>query len=110
MLPDRKSAFRAGLWSDFLTGKAPKSALRPAEGRPESRFRFFPGSSLAKTRPGRPISGPEALLRNIEWGLGFRNAKTLLQMLVLDDPIGVGGPGRAQPMPSCFAGPGGMPF
>ncbi len=26
----------------------------------------FPGSSPAKIRPGRPISGPEALLRNIK--------------------------------------------
>ena len=49
------------------TGKAPKSALRPAFGRPECRFRCFPGSSPAKILPGRPISGPEALLRNIEY-------------------------------------------
>jgi hypothetical protein len=36
----------------------------PAEGRPEGRFLFFPGSSPAKFRPGSLISGPEALLRN----------------------------------------------
>ena len=49
------------------TGKAQESALRLAEGRPESRFRFFPGTSPAKIRPGRPIYGLEALLRNIEY-------------------------------------------
>ncbi len=48
------------------TGKTLESALRPAEGRPEDRFRCFPGRSPAKIRPGRPISGPEALLRNVE--------------------------------------------
>ncbi len=35
-------------------------------GRPEGLFRCLPGSSPAKIRPGRPISGPEALLRSIE--------------------------------------------
>ncbi len=35
--------------------------------RPEGRFRFFPGSSPAKFRPGSPISGPEALVHNIEY-------------------------------------------
>ncbi len=43
------------------TEKALKSALRPA-GRPISVLR----SSPAKIRPGRPISEPEALLRNTE--------------------------------------------
>ncbi len=38
----------------------------PAEGRPEGRFECFPGSGPAKFRSGSPISGPEALLRNIE--------------------------------------------
>ncbi len=58
--------FRAGnkpSGPDFgriAAGKTPKSA----EGRPEGRFRC---SSLAKIRPGRPIYGPEALLRNIEY-------------------------------------------
>ncbi len=47
------------------TGKAPESAVRPAEGRPECRFRCFPGSNPSKTWPGRPIYGPEALLRSI---------------------------------------------
>ncbi len=42
MLPGRKSAFRGG-------------------------FSCFPGSSPAKIRLARPISGPEALLRNIEY-------------------------------------------
>ncbi len=43
------------------TGKAPRAAPRPAVGRPEGRSRFLPGSSPAKIRPGRSISGPEAL-------------------------------------------------
>ena len=43
------------------TGKEPTSALRPAESRPEMRFRFFPGSSPAKIRPGRPSYGLETL-------------------------------------------------
>ncbi len=47
-------------------GKERKSALRPAKGRPEGRFRCFPGSSPAKIQPGRPIYSTEALLRNIE--------------------------------------------
>ena len=52
------------------TWKAPKSALRPAFGRPESRCCFFPGSSCpAISRPGRPIYGLEAVLRNIECGI-----------------------------------------
>ncbi len=50
----------------LFTVKEPNSALRPAFGRPEGRFRFFPGSRPAKIRPGRPIYGPEALLRNME--------------------------------------------
>jgi hypothetical protein len=45
-LPGRKSAFRAGFW------KAPKSALRPAFGRPEADFGAFPVAV-------RPKSGPE---------------------------------------------------
>ena len=40
-----------------------RTQKHPAEGRPEGRFRCLPGSSPAKIRPGRPISGPEALLR-----------------------------------------------
>jgi hypothetical protein len=28
-------------------------------------FEFFPDQNLVEMRPGRPISGPEALLRNI---------------------------------------------
>ena len=51
------------------TGKAPKSALRPAFGRPEGRLWCFPDISPAKIRPERPIYGPEALLRNIEYQL-----------------------------------------
>ncbi len=49
------------------TGKTPKPALRPAEGRPEGRCRCFPGSSPAKSRPDKSISGPETILRNIAY-------------------------------------------
>ncbi len=65
MLPARKSAFRAGFWPDCYrerTEIGPPAGRRPAEGRPGC----FPGSSPAKFRPGRPISGSEAVLRNIE--------------------------------------------
>ncbi len=55
-----KSAFRAGFGPDCYR----ESALRPAEGRQEGRFRSFPDSSPAKIQPGRPISGPEALSRS----------------------------------------------
>ncbi len=48
-------------------GKAPTSVLRPAFRRPKGQFRCFPSSSPATLRPGRPISGPEAPLRNIEY-------------------------------------------
>ncbi len=48
------------------TGKTSKSVLGPAFGRSEGRFWCFPGSSPAKIRPGSPISGPEALLRDME--------------------------------------------
>ncbi len=48
------------------SGTFGRPELRPAEGRPEVRLRCFPGSSPAKIWPGRPISGPEALLPNIE--------------------------------------------
>ncbi len=66
VLPGRKSDFRAG-FGRIATGKASKSALLPAFGRPYGRFRFFPGSSPAQIWPGRSISGPEALLRNIDY-------------------------------------------
>ncbi len=65
--------FRAGnrpSGPDFgrtATGKAPKLILRPAFGRPETPCRCFPNSSPATNRPVRPIYGPEALLRNIEY-------------------------------------------
>ncbi len=49
------------------TGKSPTSALRPADGLPEGRFQFFPGSSPAKIRPGRPTFGPEALSLAVHW-------------------------------------------
>ncbi len=60
--------YKCGAAWDFAL-KASTSALRSAFGRPEGRFRCFPGSSPAKIRPGRLISGPEALLHNIEYHL-----------------------------------------
>ncbi len=54
-------------FSRTAPGTPPKAAPRPADGLREGRFRCFPGSSLAKIRPGRPIYGPEALLRNTEY-------------------------------------------
>ena len=42
------------------TWKTRESAIRPALGKPEGRLRIFPGSSLAKIRPGGLISGPES--------------------------------------------------
>jgi hypothetical protein len=65
VFPGRKSAFRAGFWVDCYRENT-EIRLRRAEGRPAGRFQGFPGSSPAKMRPGRPIYGQEALLRNIE--------------------------------------------
>jgi hypothetical protein len=50
MLPGRKSAFRAG-FCRTATGKAPKSALRPAFGRPEPDFGAFPVAVRQKSGP-----------------------------------------------------------
>ncbi len=58
----------AGLKFDcgwILIWKTSQSALRPAEGRPEGRFRGCPDQNPVEIRHGSPISGPEALLRNI---------------------------------------------
>ncbi len=49
----------------ILIGRASQSALRPAECRPEGRFCCNPDLNPAEILPGRQISGPEALLRNI---------------------------------------------
>ncbi len=62
ILPNSASGPEIGLPCRILA----ESALRSAFGRPEGRFRCFPGSSPA-ILPGRPIYGPEALLRNIEY-------------------------------------------
>ena len=67
VLPGRTSAFRAGFWPDSYresTEIGHPAGRRPAGG---GRYRYFPGSSPAKIRPGRSISGPEALLRIIEY-------------------------------------------
>ncbi len=49
------------------SGKPQIQALRPAFGRPEGQFFCFPNQNAAEIRPGSPICGPEALLRNIGW-------------------------------------------
>ncbi len=41
------------------------------------RFGCFPGRSPAKIRPGRPISGPVALWRNIEYYVGWKPLRDL---------------------------------
>ncbi len=67
VLPDRKSAFRVGFGPDCYRESlkiGPPDGRRPAGG---PIFLCFPGSSPAKIRPGSSISGPEALLRNIEY-------------------------------------------
>ncbi len=69
MLRNNASGLEIGLPHQILAGVRPgkpRTALRPAYGRPEGRSRCFPGISPAKIRPGRPIYGPEALLSNIE--------------------------------------------
>ncbi len=67
MLPNRASGSEIGLSGrmsvGFYSGK--KSALRPAEGRPECRFQDLPDQNPAEIRPGSPTSGPVALLLNI---------------------------------------------
>ncbi len=50
----------------LLPGKR-RNLLWPTFGRQEALFRCFPGSRPAKIQPGRPNSGPEAVLRNIEY-------------------------------------------
>jgi hypothetical protein len=49
-----------------LHSEAPKSALRPAEGRPEGLFWFCSDSRLANIQPGTPIYSPEALLHDMD--------------------------------------------
>ncbi len=67
MLHNSASGPEIGLLGWILAGLLPgKHRNRPSEGRPEGRFRCFPGKNPATIRPGRPIYGPEALLRTIE--------------------------------------------
>ncbi len=81
------------------TGKKPKSVLRQAVGQPEGRCRCFPGSSPAKSRPGRPIYGPEALLRNIKYDMAGKRSKIASKFLVqLGGPFcGLGDPSACDP-------------
>ncbi len=61
VLPGRKSAFRARLWPDCyreITEIGPPAGQKPIS--------LLSGGSPAKIRPGRPIYGPEAVVRNIE--------------------------------------------
>jgi hypothetical protein len=62
MFPGRKSAFRAGFWPNCNRERPPISVLS--------------GSNRATIRPGRPIYGPKALLRNMEY-----NFEAFLQVL-----------------------------
>ncbi len=70
VLPGRKSAFRVGFCPDCYregTEIGPPAGLRPAGGR----SRCFP----VAVRPGRPISGPEARLRKLEYWSFFENCR-----------------------------------
>ncbi len=62
VLPGRKSGFRAGCRSDNRESLkiGPLAGRRPAGG-PIVRL---PDGNPAEIRPGNPMSGPEALLRN----------------------------------------------
>ncbi len=65
-LPGWQSAFQARFWPDCYRASikiGPPAGIRPVGGP----ISVFSGSSPAKTRPGMPIYGPEALLRNIEY-------------------------------------------
>jgi hypothetical protein len=97
------------------TGKAPKSPLRPAFGRPQSRFRRFPGSSPAKIQPGRLIYGPEALLHNIEYmhGTPFKRSRTICRVAACGrtPPARTrGAPRGVTPSPPCPGEGGAAPF
>jgi hypothetical protein len=65
-LPGRKSALRAGFWPACYRESTEIGFPAGQRGRPEGRFWCSPGSRLAKIRPGRPIYGTEAVLRDIE--------------------------------------------
>ncbi len=67
MLRNNASGPEIGPQGQMLAGLLPGKNRNLPSGRPEGRFRFFPGGSPAKIRPGRPIYGPEAILHNIEY-------------------------------------------
>ncbi len=64
MLRNSASGPELGLPGRILAGLLP-GKHRKAFGR-RADFGAFPVAVRAKTRPGSPIYGPEALLRNIE--------------------------------------------
>ena len=68
MLCNSGSGPEIGLPGQILAGLLPGKRRNRPSGRPEGRFRCLPGSSPAKIRPGSPIYGPEALLRNRKRG------------------------------------------
>ncbi len=77
MLRNNASGPEIGLPGRILAGLLPEKHQNRPSGRPKAGrradFGTFPGSSPARIRPGRPIYGPEALLRNIGykvWGHG----------------------------------------
>ncbi len=68
MLRNSASGPETGLPGRILAGLLPGKHRHRPSGRPEGLFRCVPGSSPAEIWPGRPpISGPKALLRNIEY-------------------------------------------
>ncbi len=74
MLCNDASGAESGLPGRILAGLLPGKHPNRPSGQPEGRFRYFPGSSPPKIQPGRPISGPEAVLCNIEYIHNTRTA------------------------------------
>jgi hypothetical protein len=64
VLPGRKSGFGPD-FGRLLFWKASKQALQWTFGRPKGLFSGFPAHKPAEIRPGSPIYGPAAQLRNI---------------------------------------------
>ena len=78
-----------GLPGRILAGLLLGKHRHGPSGRPKGRFLCFPGSSPAKIRPGRPIFGPEALLRKIEFPQLYLRTLFIL-FLPTPPPVGPG--------------------
>ncbi len=65
------------------------AGLLPGEhrNRPSGRFLCSPGSSPAKIRPGRPISGTETILRNIEYSDAPHRQTTQVEQVRIKIPV-----------------------